>query len=83
MHKCVYIIFPYTLTMDSVVNSMMSMQRNYPVSYTVNSCYNICFYLLVNYKFVAGVPGVISVRPDESFDSDDKDYRGILMSFIF
>ncbi|XP_023752398.1 organelle RRM domain-containing protein 1, chloroplastic isoform X1 [Lactuca sativa] len=38
--------------------------------------YGFCCELNDEYaKELSSVPGVISVRPDESFDSDDKDYR--------
>lgn len=31
---------------------------------------------------IAGVPGVLSVRPDENFESDNKDYGGLSSSLI-
>lgn len=30
----------------------------------------------------AGVPGVLSVRPDENFESNNKDYGGLSFGFI-
>lgn len=44
----------------------------------------ICIIGVTMYIFVAAVPGVLSVQPDENFGSDDKDYAGFssLVPFV-
>lgn len=33
--------------------------------------------------FYAGVPGVLSVQPDSNYESDHKDYGGLILLFPF